>query len=166
VKSFNQLGAAFAAMLAGTYTLKAPITYGATADILVPFVYDDPQKRSAGDLTNYTFGANLGVEVAPWLSVGYRLSVVRQPQVTEDWQIQNNLLVSFRYSFEKEVPDNPPAPETKPAEAPAPAPEAKPAEAPAAEEKPAEAPAAEPTTEPAAEPAPAPEPAAEEAPAE
>ncbi len=169
VESFNQLGAAFAAMLGGTYTLKAPITYGATADILVPFVYDDPQKRSAGDLTNYTFGANLGVEVAPWLSVGYRLSVVRQTQVSEEWQIQNNLLVSFRYSFEKEVPENPPAPETKPAEAPAPAPEtkpaeapapapeAKPAEAPATEEKPAEEPVAEPASQPAPEATPTPE---------
>lgn len=169
VESFNQLGAAFAAVLSGTYKLEAPITYGASADILVPFVYKDPAGRGAGELTNYTFAANAGVEVASWLSVGYRLSVVRMPQVSDDWQIQNNLLVSFRYSFEKEVPEEA-APAAEPAPAPtepAPAPAAEPAPAPAAE--PAPAPTAEPApapTEPAPAPAePAPAPAAEPTPA-
>ncbi len=161
VESFNQLGAAFAAMLSGTYKLDAPITYGASADILVPFVYDDPMGRAAGELTNYNFAANVGVEVAPWLSVGYRLSVVRQPQVSEEWQIQNNLLVSFRYSFEKEVPEEAaPTEAPAPAAEPAPAPVAEPAPAPVAE--PAPAPAAEPVSaegSAGASPAPAPEPA-------
>ncbi len=119
VASFNQMGAVFAASFTGAYKLYAPVTYGATADILVPFVYDDPKDRGAGELTNYTFGANLTAEVASWLAVGYRLSVIRQPQVSEEWQIQNNLVVTIRYSFEKEVLENPPAPEAKPAEAPA-----------------------------------------------
>ena len=160
VESFNQLGAAFAASFTGAYKLYAPVTYGATADILVPFVYDDPQDRNAGELTNYNFGANLTADVASWLAVGYRLSVVRQPQVSEDWQIQNNLVVTFRFSFEKEVKEETaeptPAPAAAPAPAaePAPAPAAEPAPAPAAEPAPAPAPAAEPTPAPA-EPAPA-----------
>ncbi len=75
------------------------IVYAARAEVMVPFINDDPEKRSAGELTNFDIGAKLGFKLFEWASLDYELKILRLPQLVDVWQIQNNLLLTFSYAL-------------------------------------------------------------------
>lgn len=82
---------------------KGKLTYRAGASVLFPMVNNDADNRSTGDLTRIGFEGNLTVNVFDWMSLVYNLSVVRDPQLfpkdQQLTQIQNNLLLTFKYAL-------------------------------------------------------------------
>jgi hypothetical protein len=143
------------------------VSYTAGLGVLIPFVTSElppGDDRSLIELTNVEGNAGLNVKLFDWASLGYRLVVSRQPLLVDQWQVQNNLLLTIGGAWGSKAPappepkcDCPPEAPTAPAE-PASNPEAEPA-TPA----PAPAPAPAPDPPPAA-PAPAPAPAPPEPP--
>lgn len=144
------------------------VAFSAGLGVLIPFASSDLRPgdtRSVIELTTVEGLAALNVKVYDWASIGYKLSVLRQPLVVEDFQVSNTLLLTIGGGFGSKAPAPPPPPppcvceepvEAAPAPAATePAPEVA-AEAPAAAEAPT-APAPEVPTEPAPETAPAPE---------
>lgn len=111
--NFTQVG--FEAGLAFTGTAYAgKIKYKAYGDVLVPFYRTDKtpgDKRTFGELTNVELGALLSFKLVDWASVDYVLKVLRQPQLIDEWQVQNLLLLTFSYSYaRRQIPLPPPPP--------------------------------------------------------
>ncbi|MGE0551646.1 MAG: hypothetical protein AB7O24_21300 [Kofleriaceae bacterium] len=150
---------------------KGKLTYRVGASALLPFVNNDEFERSASKLTRLGLEGALTFNVYEWMSVVYSLNVIRDPQLfpagDELTQIQNNLLLTFKYTFiERKAPKPEPTKEEQElmdAKARAEAAEAARAEAEQrakeAEEKLQQATPPAPVPEPAPSPAPAPTPA-------
>ncbi|MFT7579999.1 MAG: hypothetical protein ACI9MR_001666 [Myxococcota bacterium] len=97
LSSFSQAGAVIAADITGTMD-DGRVSYGAKAEVLFPFINDDAQDRSVIDLTNYDFSAKLSFKLFEWASLNYEIKALLQPELIEEWQVQNNLLLTFNYS--------------------------------------------------------------------
>jgi hypothetical protein len=102
---------------------KGKVTYRTGVSVLFPFVNNDKDNRSAGQLTRIGFEGNLTVNVFEWMSLVYNLSVTKDAQLfpkgQELTQVQNNLLLTFKYAFveKKKKKAEPTAAETELAEA-------------------------------------------------
>ena len=77
---------------------KGRLTYAAHAEVMLPFVNDDPADRDAAELANVDIGAKLGVKLVEWASLDYEVKLVRQPQLLDEWQFQHGLLLTFSYT--------------------------------------------------------------------
>jgi hypothetical protein len=75
------------------------VNYTVRAEVMMPFINDDPQDRSPVDLTNVDIGAKLGFKLFSWASLDYEMKLLRLPQLVDAWQIQNNLLLTFSYAL-------------------------------------------------------------------
>ena len=75
------------------------VTYMAHAEVMTPFLNDDPSDRSAIDLTNVDIGAKIGFKLFSFASLDYELKLLRMPQLVDSWQIQNSLLLTFSYAL-------------------------------------------------------------------
>ena len=99
------------------------LAYRAGLSVLVPAVNNDKFDRSAGALTRVGFESSVTFNVFDWMSLVYSLNVTRDPQLfpegNELTQVQNNLLLTFQYSFVKKgkKPKEPTAAEKELAEA-------------------------------------------------
>jgi hypothetical protein len=142
------------------------VSYTAGLGVLIPFVTSElaaGDDRSLIELTNVEGNAGLSVKLFDWASLGYRFVVSRQPLLVDQWQVQNNLLLTIGGAWGSKAPAPPEPkcdcpqekPEAAPEPAPAPKPEQQPVPAAAPEQKPAE-PAPAPAEPPAPAPAPAP----------
>ncbi|KYF93467.1 hypothetical protein BE20_09285 [Sorangium cellulosum] len=160
LSSYSQLGAEAVIEASGALRDKQ-ITYKAGIAALLPIVYSDldaGDERGALDLMNVDIVGGLTFKLVEWASLDYQLHVVRQPQLVDAWQVQNNILLTLSYAVGSKVPGLPPCVPCKPVPA-----KAEPAPSPAPE--PAPTPAPTPASEPAPTPAPAPAPAPDAAPA-
>jgi hypothetical protein len=54
---------------------------------------------NAAELTNLAFEAGFSLKVVSWASLSYSFKAIREPQLLDKWQIQNNLLATFTYSL-------------------------------------------------------------------
>ncbi len=87
------------------------ILYDFGLSALIPFLNNDPENRSATELTRVGVAASVGIGIFEWMSVNYKLRILRDPQLLDDLQVQNNLLLTFNYTFvERTEPDAPPEP--------------------------------------------------------
>lgn len=86
---------------AGGSILGKRITYATGVEVLVPFVNDLPKDddRSAFDLTNVELYAKASFKIVEWASLDYEFRALRQPVLLEDFQIQNNVLLTFGYTL-------------------------------------------------------------------
>lgn len=111
LETYAQVGGELALLFNGTL-YEDKIIYRLTAEALIPFYNSGTnlEDKNALELTNLEFGAGLTFKVFSWASVVYEFKAVRTPQLLDDFQIQNNLLLSFSYTLSK-------APEAKPAAA-------------------------------------------------
>ena len=79
--------------------------YRAGLAILLPFVNNDDDDRSATALTRVGFEGELTFNVYKWMGLVYNLNVTRDPQIfskgDEKVQVQNNLLLSFQFTVVK-----------------------------------------------------------------
>lgn len=91
------------------------VAYKAGVSVLAPFVNNDKFNRSVGSLTRVGFEGNLTFNIFDWMSLVYSLSVVRDaqlfPEGNELTQVQNNLLLTFKYTFVKKKEIEKPTPE-------------------------------------------------------
>ncbi len=87
-------------------------TYRAGASALLPFLNNDPKDRSAIKLLRWGVHAGLEAAVVDWMSVNYTLDVLKDPQLLDTAQVQNSLLLTFKYTLIK--PEK--APEPTPAQ--------------------------------------------------
>ena len=55
--------------------------------------------KPIGDRINVSLEAALSFKLVEWASVDYQLAVLRQPQVVEEWQVTNQLLLTFGYTL-------------------------------------------------------------------
>jgi len=90
-------------------------TYEFGATTLLPVLNDDPENRSATDLIRYGVSASLTFSAFDWLSASYNLDVTRNPQLIEATQIQNNVLLSIKYTLieQTEEAEDEPTPKEK-----------------------------------------------------
>lgn len=88
------------------------VLYAGLAEAMIPAINNQAatDDRSALELTNVNFEFNLSFKLVSWASVDYQLRAVREPQLIDKWQLQNNLLLSFSYALIER-----PAPPAKPA---------------------------------------------------
>jgi hypothetical protein len=79
------------------------LIYRVSAEIMMPFINDlqEGDDRGIGELTNIEVNAGISFKVLEWLSIDYTLRVVRLPQLLDEWQVQNNLLLTASYTFFK-----------------------------------------------------------------
>jgi hypothetical protein len=84
------------------------LTYFAGASALMPFLNNDEQDRSAFDLLRWGVKAGLSMGVTEWMGLNYSLDLLNDPQLLDEVQIQNNLLVTFQYTLIE--PDKGPEP--------------------------------------------------------
>lgn len=144
------------------------VSYSVGVGVLVPFAAADlppGDDRSVVELTTLEALAAINVKLFDWASLGYKLSVLRQPLVVDKVQVSNSLLLTIGGAFGSKAPAPPPPEEPPPCDckaeaetAPEPAPpaESAPEAAPPStpEPTPADAPASEVAPAPPAEPAP------------
>lgn len=78
---------------------KGRVLYQAHVEAMIPFLNDDPMARSAIDLTNFDIGAKVAFKLFEWASLDYELKVLRLPQLLDEWQVQNNLMLNFSYAL-------------------------------------------------------------------
>jgi len=98
LKTYVQAGATLGTEIKGL-VLKDRLTYRAYADSMFPFVHtNDTDNRSIAELTNVELGAKLSVKIFSWASLDYEFKAIRQPQMLDKFQIQNNLLLTFKYT--------------------------------------------------------------------
>ena len=82
------------------------ITYFALAEVMVPLINNrlEGDERNAAELTNVLIEAGLSFKLVSWASLDYSFRALREPQLLDRWQIQNNLLLSFSYTLVKARP--------------------------------------------------------------
>ena len=111
----NQIGAELALSVWGSFVTKK-ITYKVNADALTPFVHSAlpaGDTRGAFALTNIQIDGALSFHLVDWASVDYNLKAIRQPQVIDNFQVQNTLLLTFGMTYTNKPPP-PPAPPPPP----------------------------------------------------
>ena len=123
LKSYVQGGFEAALVVQGAFYDKK-IGYKVYGETMIPSIRqkEPGDNRSALDLTNVELGALLSFKLVSWASVDYTFKALRQPQLVDEWQIQNMLLLTFSYTYtKKSAPAASPAPPAPPAPAEAPA---------------------------------------------
>ncbi|MBN1944501.1 MAG: hypothetical protein JW797_02440 [Bradymonadales bacterium] len=83
------------------------MAYNAGAEFMVPFINSAEldQDKSAFDLTNIDLTAGFSFRIVEWASLDYQFRALREPQLLDKFQIQNNLLLSIGYTlFERQAP--------------------------------------------------------------
>jgi hypothetical protein len=150
------IGAEVVANAWGFFDEGKRVSYTVGLGVLFPFKTSDlppGDDRSLIDLTTVEGNAGLNVKLFDWASLGYKLTVLRDPIVIDTWQVSNSLLLTIGAAFGSKAPAPPPPP--PPCDCPKPEVVAPPPALPAP------SPAANPPPDPAAvAPAPAPAPAA------
>lgn len=88
------------------------VTYFGLAEVMFPVINNQAEndERNIAELTNVLLEAGLSFKLVTWASLDYTFKAIREPQLLDRWQIQNNLLLTFSYTLVKAK-----AEETKPA---------------------------------------------------
>lgn len=103
LKSYNQVGAELGLYLQGS-RYKGKLRYEFHAEVLAPLIADQDASdtRDLLELTNFNIGGKLSFKMLSWLSLDYEFKALLQPQLIEDWQVQNTLLLTFSYGYKTE----------------------------------------------------------------
>jgi hypothetical protein len=97
--SFDQAAVEMGVALFGTY-FEDKITWRVAADVAVPVVNRPEESgQDLGELTNIDLSATLSFKMLSWLSLDYKFRALRQPQLVDAFQIQNNLLLTLSYTW-------------------------------------------------------------------
>lgn len=99
LEDYQQGGASFLAELSGVFKLNTDISYKLTLDILMPFLYDDAQDRDPLELTNIDASGTLSAKLTSWLAINYQFKFLNQPQLLDEWQIQNNVSITANFNL-------------------------------------------------------------------
>jgi hypothetical protein len=129
LRDVYQMGVEFVASTWG-HLEGETFTYKAGFEVMTPFLTNDVEDRTSGELTNLEANLGLSFRLTSFASLDYELRAKREPQLIDVLQLQNNLLLSLGVGMEvdkrREIA---PAPDPGAAPAPAPDPAAPPAPA-------------------------------------
>lgn len=77
------------------------VVYLFLAEAMLPAVNNqrDSSDLSLVELTNLHFEANLSFKLVSWASLDYQFKTLYEPQLLEQFQVQNNLLLTFAYTL-------------------------------------------------------------------
>lgn len=75
------------------------ITYTVGGSAMLPFLNNDARSRSTTELARLAAEANVTFNVVEWLNIVYSGKAIRDPQLIDDIQLQNNLLLTFQYTL-------------------------------------------------------------------
>ena len=75
------------------------VGYQVGASVMLPFLNNDPQDRAATELTRIAAEADVTFGVFSWLNFVYSFKFINDPQLVEEPQIQNNLMLTFQYTL-------------------------------------------------------------------
>lgn len=92
-----QAGAEMAIRVSGRIP-EQRITYDVDFSALMPVINNDLRKRSAFELFRVGLVGNVHYSLADWVGVTWQFKVLQDPQLTEEAQIQNNVLLTFQWS--------------------------------------------------------------------
>ena len=97
---YQLIGAEIAAYVSGEIYEKK-VAYKVGGEVLLPFFDTSPgsSDKSFGDQINAELGAKISFKLVEWASVDYEFKAIRQPQLIDEWQIQNNLLLTIGYTL-------------------------------------------------------------------
>ena len=98
--SFNQAGIELGASLSGE-AYEKKLVYSVGLEVLMPVIYalEDGDDRGTLDLTNIELNAGLSYKMLKWLSLDYVFRLVHVPQLIDEIQIQNNLLLTASWTL-------------------------------------------------------------------
>ncbi|MGB0589180.1 MAG: hypothetical protein ACPGU1_05820 [Myxococcota bacterium] len=79
------------------------ISYRAHGELFIPFIDSSPKTADLPieERMNISVGAKFSFRVAAWASLDYELRALLQPQIQEDWQVQNVVMLTFGYDLLK-----------------------------------------------------------------
>jgi hypothetical protein len=100
LQSFAQVGVEALAKVWGAVPARG-LTYSLTAEAMTPFVHTNlpaNDDRGALALTNLTLDGKVSLKLVSVLSLDYELRILREPQLVDAVQIQNNLLLSMSFA--------------------------------------------------------------------
>lgn len=75
------------------------VNYELGVAALMPFFNNDDTDRSALDLTRIALAGQVSTNVFTWAALSYQLRVTSDPQLLDDVQVQNALLLTFQYTL-------------------------------------------------------------------
>lgn len=75
------------------------LTYNLGASILIPVLTNDETDRSATELTRLALVGKVAMSLTDWASLNYQLRILDDPQLLDQLQVQNALLLTFQYTF-------------------------------------------------------------------
>lgn len=77
------------------------ITYFFDIEAMIPVLNNklDTSEKSSVELTNVIIDAGVSVKVFSWMSLDYTFRLLRDPQLVDATQIQNNVLLTFAYTL-------------------------------------------------------------------
>jgi hypothetical protein len=97
LESYTQAGSELSLQFNGELE-EQRVGYSFSAEAMTPFIDETlDDEISPLDLTNYDIAATLSFRLTSWASLDYRFQARKQPRLVEDWQIINNLLLTFSY---------------------------------------------------------------------
>lgn len=97
LESYVQAGSEISMQFSGELPTEG-VSYSLTAEMMTPFLDETlGDDISPLDLTNYDIAAQLSFRLTSWASLDYRLTARKLPRLVDDWQVINNLLLTFSY---------------------------------------------------------------------
>ncbi|MFW5878484.1 MAG: hypothetical protein ACOCVR_01565, partial [Myxococcota bacterium] len=100
LESFSQAGSEIILTVSGKLD-EERFTYSGSAGFMTPFLNSLPEgdERSAIDLTNVEVALTFSLRPYEWLSIDYQFRAVKEPQLLEEMQLTNRLLVGISYAL-------------------------------------------------------------------
>lgn len=84
--------------VSGTFT-EQRLSYDAGLTGLLPVLNNDAADRPSTELFRLAFTAGLTFNAFEWLSANYNVDITRDPQLIDETQIQNNVLLTLKYDL-------------------------------------------------------------------
>ena len=97
LEDYQQVGGDFELDVSGK--LNTYVTWGFTVGLFQPFYSSLKRGKEGFDLLEVLIDAKVSVKLASWLSLDYVLSVKRLPLITDEWQVQNGLLLTAGFNI-------------------------------------------------------------------
>jgi len=86
--------------LEATGEVSETVKWRGKASLFLPLVTTSDEEDQTGmEALNTDLAGGLSVKLAKWASLDYTLSVKKVPAVSEDWQVQNNLLLTASFNL-------------------------------------------------------------------
>jgi len=75
------------------------VSWSVVANLFQPFWSSETRDKDGFDLLDVTIDAKISVKLASWLSLDYVLAVKRLPLILDEWQVQNNVLLTAGFDI-------------------------------------------------------------------